>query len=198
MRRHENKQWSDARTLADLGELMAKWIEADLQTRPGYHGPSDLDTAELEVLCGDLCRSGYVTENSQAADEWDDRGTVMQARAWITGFAGDDTLARLRAACEGTDLMVFAYRTPPRRWWPQRRRSIEDSVPIVANALGLDYALVEGPFSRSDVRTMWDGVSGEALDAVLDAWQVTVLDPRWCRNDLLIDTLTSRFLAGAR
>ncbi len=35
MNRADRKAWRSARTLADLGELTARWIEGDLGEHPG-------------------------------------------------------------------------------------------------------------------------------------------------------------------
>lgn len=201
--RRDRRQWRAARTLADLGQLMARWIEGELQTAPHYYGPTDLDTPELTALCAALCRAGYLTVNSQTADvwEWDDRGRTLRARTYLDGFAEHATLTRLRAACAGTGLMLLAHRTPPRRWF--RRHPDTDSVPVVTDTTGREYRTLGGPVPRRYVAMTWPthraggpAVHPDAQRAVLAAWQVTIIDPEWGRNELLLDVLGDRFVSG--
>lgn len=195
VKRRNRKLWASARNLDDLGECMALWVEGSIASCPGYHGRTDLPTPELTALCTDLCRAGVVTVQSHPGMEWHDNvAWYGRSRICIEAFTDDAGLARLREACDGTDLMVVAHRTPARRWFG---RTEGPDIPLVQ----WDYRTVLTlchPIDRSYVGTMWDGISGEAFDAVLDAWQVAVIDPEWGRNEHLFDTLTSRFLAGAR
>ena len=195
MKRAERKLWKTARTLADLGELMAQWLEGDLRSRPGYYGPTDLDSTELTALCVDLCRAGVVTFESQGAQTWeDDYAGVGRARVFIEAFVGDEHLGGLRDVCRDAGLTLIAHRTPPRRWFGSFRSTGADEIPVVLH--GERTALSVGsPIDRRYVDLMWDGVSDEAYDAVAAAWQVTIIDPEWGRNDrlrLALDMWTRR------
>lgn len=67
MSRSDRRSWRSARTISDLGELMALWLEGKIASRPGYqprYGPDD-ETAHLVPTLAALCRAGYVTTCSQ-------------------------------------------------------------------------------------------------------------------------------------
>jgi len=67
MSRSDRRRWRSARTVSDLGELMALWLEGKIASRPGYqprYGPED-ETAHLVPTLAALCRAGYVTTQSQ-------------------------------------------------------------------------------------------------------------------------------------
>lgn len=47
MKRAERRAWQAARSLADLGELTARWLDGELKETPGHLGPPDPETTEL-------------------------------------------------------------------------------------------------------------------------------------------------------
>lgn len=191
MNRVDRRLWRSARTLADLGGLMARWLEGGIRTQPGYYGRTDLDTPELTTLCARLCRAGVVTHQSQAAQSWPDGGRITQARLFIEAFADDSTVAQLHAACSGTDLRLIANRTPGRAWF---RRGDRDRIPVVTTYDGGVRLSLTSPIPRRYVDLMWEGIHRDAHAAVLDAWQVAIVDPEWGRNELTHDVLTRGFL----
>lgn len=196
MNRADHKQWAAARTLADLGHLMALWLEGSIKSRPGYYGSTDLDTPELTALCAALCRAGLVTDNSQQGGHWTYRGRAVRARASIAGFADDETLNKLYDAVRGTGLIVTARHTKRRRWWRHRDEGAgRVAVTEVEGRINTEFG---GQLWPSCMESIWDGIGAQAYREVRDAWHIAVVDPEWGRNELLLDTLTSRFLAGAR
>jgi hypothetical protein len=123
MRRADRAAWRSARTMADLGELVTRWLNGQLQQTPGHLGPPDPETIPLIPALTLANRAGFVTDNSQAADR--DGARVWEA--WVSGFATDDTLARLRAAVAGTPLVLAACRGRehgPHRWRRCPRREV--------------------------------------------------------------------------
>lgn len=201
MRRHERKQWATARTLDDLGELMALWLEGEIKSRPGYYGSTDLDTPGLTALCAALCRAGFVTTDSQRA--WlgtNHRGNRVRARAAVSGFCDDARIARLHATARDAGVSVLAQRGTPGM----------DGAVVVTEVNGSPYYWAGGYPGRDDLIADWSdvwsnrdrsglrrGISWRAFRAVRASWYVAIIDPEWGRNDLLVDTLTSRFLGLA-
>lgn len=181
----ERKEWEAARTLGDLGQLMARWLEGDLKSNPSYHGKSDLDSAELTALCAALCRSGFLTWNSQQTGDW---GSDIHGRTYIEGFAHDGTLKRIRGACEPAGVIVVAHPTPTRKWF-----SWLDGGPGIPVVLYGDQVRlsVGHQVPRDYVETCWGEVGVEAYADVLSAWQVTVVDPRWGDDRHLVRALGS-------
>lgn len=161
MNRADRRRWRQAATLADLGELVIAWLNGEVTETPSHGAVPDPETCPL-IQALIIVNRGGVTENSQLAeDSWN---------AWVSGFATDATLARIRAAAAGTRLTVTACRRgehagshrPWRGGCPGRAvlRFWEDSCPSVGRVLR-------------------------------DCWYVTVEDPRPGRNDLLWGTLTA-------
>lgn len=107
-------RWRAARTLADLGELTARWLEGTIASiptvMPGY-GP-DEETADLIPVLAACNRAGYVTTDSQPGEKpgRGHDGRLWTQRAAVQGFAGAATVAALRACTAGTPLIVLPGR----------------------------------------------------------------------------------------
>lgn len=155
MNRHDRAAWKRAVSLAGLGELVVAWLNGDVRQTPGHLGPPDPETIPLTGALTLANRAGFVTDNSQAADSRE--GRVWEA--WVTGFASDTTLARLRAAAAGTALILTACRD--REHGCQWRRCPRREV--------LGYWLQRSP----------------RVAGLESAWWVTITDPEPGRNDLL-------------
>lgn len=196
MNRADRKLWRTARNLPELGHLMAAWLEGEIESRPGYHGLTDLDSPELTALCARLCRAGVVTHQSQAAQTWAIDGRTKKARLYIMAFADDTTVARLHAACSDTDLGLIANRTPDHSWF--RGHTGMSVVPVVMSDDDRVHLTLTPPIPRSYVDIMWDGIHQDAHAAVLDAWQIVIADAVWGRNELTHDVLGRRFLGEVR
>ena len=102
--------WGSARTLADLGELTARWIEGTIASQPGYCGPSDIEDPALVPLLAALNRAGFVTTGSQAGESgpgYD--GAHWQQRAAVEGFAGPAMTSALIGAASDTGLTIVVH-----------------------------------------------------------------------------------------
>lgn len=88
------RAWEQARTLPDLGQLMARWIVGDLAA---------------------ACRGGYVTTDSQPGLHHDGRGETIRQRAAVHGYVDDPAvLRRLRQAATREGLIFLdGRRNPP-------------------------------------------------------------------------------------
>lgn len=192
--RADRKLWESARTLTELGEGMALWLEGEIKSRPGYYGPTDLDTPSLTRLCAALCRAGFVTDNSQRGGHWDRDGREVWARDALSGFCDDTTLDRLYDAVSGTGLIVSARRTTRCRWRWRAHRHDDDGRVWVTEVDGHVCTTFGGQMGRRDLDSIWGGVGKQAWHEVCDAWHVGVADFKWGRTDLLTPTLTQRFL----
>lgn len=119
MNRHDRRRWKQARTLADLGELVVAWLNSEIQQTPGHCGPPDDETIPLIPTLAAVNRAGFVTDNSQLAESIDGRTWC----AWVSGFTTAERLARLRDAIAGTGLEMAACRgreheCGKRLFWP--------------------------------------------------------------------------------
>jgi len=104
----DSERWGTARTLTDLGELTAQWLEGKIGSVPGTMpgcGP-DEETAELIPVLAACNRAGFVTVVSQPGEEpalgYD--GQIWTQRAALEGFADTATLEALRRHTAGTRL----------------------------------------------------------------------------------------------
>ena len=98
-----------ARTLEDLGELTAPWLEGRITFLPTY--TLDTPAAETEGLIAHLAafnRAGYTTTESQPAVPFD--GHDGQ-RAFVSGFASEATVDAVEAAILGTRLIALVTPT---------------------------------------------------------------------------------------
>ena len=196
MNRADRRAWKQARTLTELGELAARWLEGDIASQPGYRpncGPAR-ETAGLIPTLARLNRAGYYTVGSQpglAPTEGHD-GRVWTQRAAVTGFADDDTWDRIRTAVErARQLVLIAHRTPPRgRVWtrPRRLRGAGMAITTAGDRVHTQFG---ARMSLGDIEGyLWE-LGQEGFAAVRGALQVTVIDPVWGRDDVLWSVLNT-------
>lgn len=150
MSRAERRLWASARDGAELGGLMARWLEGDLASRPGYaarFGP-DEETADLVPALAALCRAGWVTTMSQPG---------------VAGPGADGLWWEQRAAVEGwlsrTDLLEPLMRAADRAGLltsvTDHDYGVWDGPITVTRRDGHDYTTVGGWMSRRDLARQW-------------------------------------------
>lgn len=179
MSRADRHRWRNARTLADLGERTAQWLEGRIGSQPGYepgYGP-DEETRDLVPVLARINRAGYVTTASQPGHGplVEDGVGVWQQRAAVEGWvrhpwAVDDLLERARPA----DLVVMVRTVYPRRFarvgWDAVEVTLLDDEPVTS-------------FGRQmrahEVRSHYGECGAEAIREVLDAHLVTLAARRY-------------------
>lgn len=179
MDRNTARLWGEARTLTDLGELVALWLHGRIPSQPGYmpgFGP-DEETAELIPTLTALNRAGYVTDGSQPGCDEHEDGRHWLQRAAVEGFADDDTAQLL---CETADLAGMIHVARRSAW----RCSWRTSVPVTL-LNGRRHTGFGTQLSRRHLRWTYAECNREAQRALSDAWQVTLVDPEWGRDDRL-------------
>ena len=107
-------RWASCRDMADLGEMVVAWLNGEVAQNPGHCGPPCAETIPLIPVLTAVNRAGFVTDNSQRADSSGDRTW----NAWVSGWADDATLARIRAATTGAGLSAAACRRTSHRVRP--------------------------------------------------------------------------------
>lgn len=174
--RADRKRWAQARTLDDLGELTALWLEGRIDSQPGYYGRVDVDEDDAPGLTAALIacnRAGYLTNDSQAGYDGEGYdGARWRQLATVDGYATEATVQRMRAHL-GQRFTVLAQPLGRRRG-----RKV-----VVTWREGVPFTAFGGS-SRSLAETDYDGCSAEALRAVRSAWTLTVYDPRPGHNQL--------------
>jgi hypothetical protein len=176
MNRTDRKLWAQTRTLADLGELTAQWLEGRIASVPGYCGGPAEETASLVPVLAAANRAGFVTDSSQPGES----GDGWEQRAAVQGFARDETLERLGEACAACPEIVVIVNRAPRF-----RIRYKTATPVTRSG-GRDYTWFGASLSRRHLSDSWTGYGecgDEAVDAICGAWQVTLVDTGWGRED---------------
>ncbi|GHH56164.1 DUF6919 domain-containing protein [Streptomyces candidus] len=187
MSRADRARWRSAETLHDLGALVASWLVGDIASQPGYqprYGP-DEETRHLLPVLTAVNRLGYVTDCSQPGESRVGvDGQWWEQRAAVSGLVGDRQLRdRLVAAAESAGLLVVQHDTTPREH--------AEGIPVTFSR-GRSYTFFGRFMAARDLLTLWpaDLISAPALGTVLSAWQFTIIDPVWGRDDVLWEALT--------
>ena len=195
----DRQAWEAARTLADLGELTAQWLEGGIASQPAYApgcGP-DPETTPLIPLLACCNRAGYVTNGSQpgeAGTGYD--GAWWEQRAAVEGFASPAVAGRIWEAAEAAGLTVIAHAPATLPRW---RIRYDRAVPVTRRE-ARPCTWFGAQLSRRHLRDGWTGYGichPDAVTALCTAWQVTVIDPGWGRNDRLWPVLHDALTTGA-
>lgn len=176
--------WRDARSIADIGQAMANWMEGRGPDWPGYYGPfgqeEENGARHLIPILAAANRAGFVTTGSQPASDgyWD--GARWRQRAHVDGVvhARSPLLGRL-TALERQGFHIY-------RGWPKRAvvvtdRDGEPQTGFGGFRLGRDHAARE-----------WHGIGRHALRELKDhGVRLNVVDPVWGRDDRLWPALAN-------
>jgi hypothetical protein len=178
----DRRRWAQARTLAEVGELTAQWLEGHIDSQPGYGGKVDVDEDDAPGLTGTLAalnRAGFMTTSSQAGfDGHDAAGVHWQQYAAVTGFATADTVGWLQHAAD----------TNPGLHLTHCGRATSHAVDPVTWRDGEVATDFGNRMPARDIRDDWVGYGvchPDAVDALVAAEQVVIRDTETGRNDRL-------------
>ncbi|POX58874.1 hypothetical protein C3492_35680 [Streptomyces sp. Ru62] len=174
LKRPLDRRWKTAETLADLGDLMALWLEGEITSWPGYapgYGP-DEETRELIPTLAAANRAGYVTIASQPGihPEMGFDGLIRKQKAAVEGFVRDRNLLRdlVDAAYEaGIDVEVAGT-------LDTGERGI-----VVTLRDGKPHTAFGGYLNGAELRGMWPGIGSGALDDVFRSVRITLAAPEY-------------------
>lgn len=172
--------WAEARTLLDIGELMAQWLEGRISYQPGYgHEGPDEETSDLVEALEKVNRAGFVTDFSQPGGQWPTKRSFWTQRAAIAGFCDEALTVRLNGQLVGSDLVVL-------RFQPEHECG-GCHIPLCVSLDGhSENTWIGGPFSAESIDSDYaDDLHPDGLAALHAAWQLQIVDPIWGRNDLL-------------
>ncbi|WP_370153306.1 hypothetical protein [Streptacidiphilus sp. EB129] len=186
MKRSERRLWRSAATVQDLADLMARWLEGDIGSQPGYQprcGP-DPETADLIETLAACNRAGYLTIGSQPGLITDD----VRQRAGVEGFTTDVRLmCRMSRLAESAGLLTALH---------VNGKSFETADGyIVTLDQGRPFTTFGRPLDHGDLALILRGCHPAAVDAVTGAYQFAVVDPEYGRSDrlqALLDEATGR------
>ena len=186
MSRADKRRWRSAESLQDLGALVASWLIGDIASQPGYqpHCGPDEETRHLIPVLVAVNRLGYVTDGSQPGHNgFGVNGHWWEQRAAVSGLVDDPELRdRLVAAAEVAGLTVVQHDLTPRRH--------AEGVPVT-RCLGRVHTRFGGFLSARHLRGVWQPeiIGRRAFEKVTAAWQLTLIDPEWGRDDVLWEAL---------
>lgn len=175
LERRLDRRWKTAATLADLGDLMALWLEGEIASWPGYapgYGP-DEEIRELIPTLAAANRAGYVTIASQPGvdPEVGFDGLIWQQKAAVEGFVRDRNLLR--------DLVDAAYEAGLDVEVADTLDTGERGI-IVTLRGGEPHTGFGGHIDGRDLRhTIWPGIGSSALDDVFRSVRVTLAAPEY-------------------
>ncbi|MDK1473630.1 hypothetical protein QNO07_09380 [Streptomyces sp. 549] len=158
-RKHVQQEWKDARTLHDLGQLMARWLEGRIRWCPGYCGDRiDAETLPLVRHLAAYNRSGWLTVDSQPGDtsgQW-------RQRAAVQGYAPAPVADRIARTAQQAGLLVSLGQ------------------PLDATTRnGRTVAWYGEPLPDRDLRAQWGKVGAGAYDELRRARHITVAAPEF-------------------
>ncbi|MGW0955385.1 DUF6919 domain-containing protein [Streptomyces sp. NPDC002545] len=175
MSRADRRLWKSAKTVADLGELMARWLKGEIASCPGYQprfGP-DEETAHLVPSLAALCRAGYVTTQSQpgfagtGAD-----GLWWEQRAAVELVVTDPALLhRLLGAVRAAGMLV--------RVNDHRRGGVQDEPVIVTTRDGEPVTAFGGRIRRADMAIQWTALDRGLYEQVAHGTYVSIVAPEY-------------------
>jgi hypothetical protein len=164
----ERERWYQPLDLAQLGELTARWLEGETWSPWQTGSPPSDETEPLAEALAEMNRLGFVTIESQPGvgdPRW-------PQRAHVDGLCNEEVADRLAGLSLGSDLVVITH-------YPRVEATYE--IPVSLED-GRTCTIAAGAMPADG---LWADMHAETVRAVADAWQVTVLDPQWGRNDLL-------------
>ena len=177
--REDAPRWAAARSLPELAELTAQWLEGRIASQPGYYGEVDVDedlAPGLTVTLIACNRAGFLTNSSQAGclDEVTETGRWTQLAA-VTGFAGRKLAERLAAAVAADGRFRIEHGC---------MELLGPGITVTWRN-GRPYTRFGGRMHRTTLRNeLYGGCDGLALVDVAWSQQVTVYDPEPGRNEL--------------
>ncbi|MEW1551892.1 DUF6919 domain-containing protein [Streptomyces tsukubensis] len=184
--RAHRARWAEARTLTDLGQLTADWLEGTLRHHPGYPGAGpDPETVPLVPVLARLNRAGLVTANSQPghapATGWD--GAIYTQRAAVDGWTANAVLvAQLTITARDHDLHLVIHQPG--------RPATRDRIPVTCRN-GTAVTWFGDSYRPEDLAAVWSGIHPDALTALTGAVHVTLTDTTWGPSTRLWDALTA-------
>jgi hypothetical protein len=184
--RADRRRWAAARTLPELADLMALWLEGELSMWPGHGAGADEETTLMLPTLAAANRAGFLTDQSQPGyDGPGFDGLHWQQRAAVSGLVADEQLLiQIRRAGEKAGLLVLISH-------PRLLPRGHGTTCTVRG--GQPYTIFGEHLPIGVLQRIWRGVSRQAFDTVADAWQVCLIDPDLGRNDRLWPALDDLF-----
>jgi hypothetical protein len=186
MSRADRRLWRSARTLADLGELTALWLEGEIASQLGYqpnYGP-DEETGELIPTLAAANRAGFLTTGSQPGypAEFDDKRRLWQQKDAVEGFVTESLLLeRLMEMADRGGYEAVVHHGPRPGDNPKGTVVTAcDGEPVTGFGSHLTARVLRRLYPASLIHR-------EAFAELRDAWQITLIGPEFGRSHLWHD-----------
>ncbi|MFE1612709.1 DUF6919 domain-containing protein [Streptomyces albidoflavus] len=175
MSRADQRTWEAARTVAALGELMARWLEGTLESRPGCEArcrPED-EMLPLVPTLAALCRAGYITTGSQPGIVGLGVNGGWEQHAWVDLVVTDRALLdRLVAIVTEGGMLVRVH--DHRHGAP----AASAEQPVVATTCDGQIHMEVGDRMRAiDMPRLWPGLHPALYEEITHGWHVSVVAP---------------------
>jgi uncharacterized protein DUF6919 len=161
---NQDDLWSEAKTLEDLGEVTARWIEGRVSFHPCYCADIDTETRPLQEKLAYFNRNGLVTTFSQPAEQLDEEG--YSQRACVEGYAREEIAKKIAVLGLYTDLLVLIY---PPDWQGGYQ------IPITLDEFH-PFTWCGGVWGYRELECFAEDCSSEAMESLKSAWKVVVID----------------------
>ncbi|MFD4912824.1 DUF6919 domain-containing protein [Streptomyces virginiae] len=171
--------WRSSRSIADLGQHMALWLEGSGPSWPGYgadFGYEEDDASHLVPVLAAANRAGFVTVQSQPATD-DGRGS--RQRAWVEGIVHyrNPILGRLLDLQRQGFTVIRGSRTP---------------YLVLTEEEGEPHTTLGYRIPRNWRAREWHGVGRHALREIRqDGVSLHLVDMTWGRDDRLWPALAN-------
>lgn len=120
----EEALWANARTLAEVAELVARWLAGEIAFQPGYSGPVDVDEDLAPGMTAALIavnRAGFLTDQSQGAISAEVAAAkgYLERHAYVAGVATQAAWPLVIATRAKGLRLAAAYWSEShiRHWW---------------------------------------------------------------------------------
>lgn len=174
--------WRDASSIADIGQLMARWLTGEVRGWSGHGDGVDPETRPLLPLLVALNRAGVITTESQPGEVGPGfDGAYWRQKAFLSAIVDDRSplLGRLTRSVEAVGMTVLRGNRYPRPT-PLTDRDGE-------TVFGL-----RGSLPRNHLAREWSCLGRQGLKELRDHGAVlNIVDPVWGRDDRLWPALAN-------
>lgn len=174
--------WRDARTIADLGQVMARWLTGEVRGWSGHGDGVDPETQHLLPTLVALNRAGVITTNSQPGTEgrgYD--GAWWRQKAYLSVIVDDRSplLGQLIRTVEAAGVTVLRGNRHPR-------------LTALTDRDGETTMGLYGNIPRDHLAREWSCLSRQGLQELRRHGSVLhMVDPVWGRDDRLWPALAN-------
>lgn len=174
--------WRDARTIADIGQVMARWLAGEVRGWSGHGDGVDSETGPLLPTLVALNRAGVVTTNSQPGEVgagYD--GAHWRQKAFLAAVVDDRNplLGRLIRSAETAGMTVLRGNRYP-------------GLTVLTDRDGEPQMALAGSVPRNHLAREWSCLDRQGLKELRDHGAVLhIVDPVWGRDDRLWPALAN-------